>query len=130
MAIMTIKMRKNALFLLTVVVLIILAAVALAAENESIPIGLQKILEYNQENTQMISTKASFVIAFIAGMMGILSPCILPFVPAYFSYTFKEKKDITKMTLVFFAGFSIVFIALGMIAGYLGQQSMIAVQSS
>ena len=62
-------------------------------------------------------------------MLGIFSPCLLPFLPAYFSYTFKEKKNITKMTLVFALGFSIVFVIMGVIAGFLGSQIMGVVQS-
>src|SRR3989344_1744397 len=129
------KLKKNLLNSKNITTLILIISLglvfaAIVSAQTNIPIGLQKILDYNKQSTLDFSTKISFIIAFVAGMLGILSPCIIPFIPAYFSYTFKEKKNITKMTLVFFAGFSLVFIALGMIAGYLGQQSMIAVQSS
>lgn len=96
--------------------------------EKQLPIGLQKIIEYNQQFSTDFSLKISFFIAFVAGLLGILSPCILPFLPAYFSYTFKEKKNITLMTLVFFVGFSLVFVMMGVIAGYLGEQSLLAVQ--
>lgn len=102
----------------------IASAVNDTESNSQIPIGLQKIIEYNQSSTQDFALRISFLIAFLAGMLGILSPCVLPFVPAYFSYTFKEKKNITLMTLVFFAGFSLVFITMGIIAGFIGERSM------
>jgi cytochrome c-type biogenesis protein len=70
----------------------------------------------------------SFLIAFAAGVLGILSPCILPFLPAYFSYTFKEKKNITLMTLVFFTGFALVFVSMGIVAGLIGEQTLIVLQ--
>jgi cytochrome c-type biogenesis protein len=70
----------------------------------------------------------TFGIAFLAGVLGILSPCILPMLPAYFSYTFKEKKNITFMTFVFFIGFSITFLIMGMVAGFLGQQTFNMIQ--
>jgi len=51
----------------------------------------------------------------------VLLPCTLAILPAFFAYTFKEKKEITKMTLVFFAGFSLIFVILGIVASVLGQ---------
>ncbi len=45
----------------------------------------------------------------------------MPILPAYFACTFKEKKEITKTTLVFFLGFSIIFTIYGLIAGLLGE---------
>lgn len=93
------------------------------------PIGLQKIIDYNNQSTLDFSVKISFFIAFIAGIIGILSPCILPFLPAYFSYTFKEKKNITLMTLIFFSGFAVVFVAMGIIAGFIGERSLQIIQS-
>ncbi len=107
---------------------LIVAAPTLA--QSALPLGLQKIIAYNQQATLDFSVKISFLIAFLAGMLGILSPCILPFLPAYFSYTFKEKKNILKMTLVFFVGFSLVFVALGVVAGFLGEQSLVILQKS
>ncbi|MBI4453539.1 sulfite exporter TauE/SafE family protein [Candidatus Woesearchaeota archaeon] len=106
-----------------------LSASYVAAQSQ-LPINLQKIIEYNTANAQDFAVKISFFIAFIAGLLGILSPCILPFLPAYFSYTFKEKKNITKMTLVFFLGFSAVFIIMGVIAGYIGEQSLAVMQQA
>lgn len=96
-----------------------------AAEHEAI---FDKIRQANVEIVTDFATRGSFLIAFFAGMLGILSPCILPFLPAYFSYTFKEKKDITLMTLVFFIGFSLTFVTMGVVAGLLGDRAFNAVQ--
>ena len=93
-----------------------------------VPVGLKKIIDFNKQSTADFAVKVSFFIAFIAGTLGILSPCILPFLPAYFSYTFKEKKDITWMTLIFFLGFSAVFVTMGVIAGFIGEQSLAVIQ--
>lgn len=115
-------------FLILLVFLIFIAlSISASAQNE-IPAGMQKIIDYNRQSTSDFALKISFFIAFVAGMLGILSPCILPFLPAYFSYTFKEKRNITKMTLVFFLGFSAVFVALGAIAGFIGAQALSVVQ--
>jgi cytochrome c-type biogenesis protein len=76
----------------------------------------------------------SFSIAFAAGLLTFLSPCILPLIPAYISYitgiSFDElkesqAKEIRKKTLVhsllFILGFSAVFILLGASASYAGK---------
>ena len=89
---------------------------------------MQKIIDFNKQSTIDFSVKISFFVAFVAGILGILSPCILPFLPAYFSYTFKEKKNISQMTLIFFLGFSLVFVILGAIAGYVGEQTLYVIQ--
>ena len=115
---------KYSYFFLLFFILILVLPVAFA----QLPPALQKIKEYNQQFSLDFSVKVSFLIAFVAGMLGILSPCILPFLPAYFSYTFKEKKNITLMTLVFFGGFSIVFVILGVVAGLVGEQTLVVLQ--
>lgn len=131
-------MKRLFSVLLLLVFLVAFASIVTAHENHSheednsseLPIGLQKIIESNQQQTLDFSVKISFFIAFVAGILGILSPCILPFLPAYFSYTFKEKKNITKMTLVFFVGFAVVFVVMGIIAGFIGERSLSILQSN
>jgi|TARA_B100001971_G_scaffold68437_1_gene62997 cytochrome c-type biogenesis protein len=120
-----VKTKKLLIFF---IFLVIISSYVFA--QSEIPIGLQRIIDFNKQSTMDFAVKISFFVAFVAGILGILSPCILPFLPAYFSYTFKEKKNITKMTLVFFLGFSTVFVAMGLIAGYIGERSLMIVQSS
>ncbi|HAD05361.1 MAG: cytochrome C biogenesis protein [Desulfuromonadales bacterium GWD2_61_12] len=73
----------------------------------------------------------TFWIAFTAGILSFFSPCVLPLIPSYLTYitglSFGELKQdhpgakvrMTVMlhSLTFIAGFSLVFIALGGIAG-------------
>ena len=101
---------------------------SVAAEELNLPPGLIKIKEYNQQYHQDFALKATFALAFLAGILTILSPCILPFIPAYFAVAFKEKKNITLMTLVFFLGLAIIFVALGALAGKVGEQSLTLLQ--
>lgn len=73
----------------------------------------------------------SFVIAFSAGLLSFLSPCVLPLVPAYISYLTGEtveelKAEKSKLTTLYKAigfsiGFSIIFIAMGASATSLGK---------
>jgi len=69
-------------------------------------------------------------IAFLAGLISFLSPCVLPLIPGYISYIsgtsfdkIKEKKRnlIFIKTIFFTLGFSFVFIALGSTATFIGQ---------
>ena len=70
-----------------------------------------------------------YFIAFGAGLISFLSPCVLPLIPGYISYisgqSFQEilnQKKINFFPLVLFcSGFSTVFIILGASASFLGQ---------
>ncbi len=84
-------------------------------------VGLDKIREYNNQQANNYLENLSFIIAFVGGMISVLLPCTLAILPAFFAYTFKERKEITKMTLVFFLGFSLVFVGLGIFATIIGQ---------
>lgn len=71
--------------------------------------------------------------AFAAGIVSFLSPCVLPLVPAYVSYVAgtsahrggrmhaERKLAALGMSVLFVAGFSAVFIALGASATAIGQ---------
>ena len=69
-------------------------------------------------------------IAFLAGLISFLSPCVLPLIPGYISYIsgtslekLVKKKNylILTKTIFFSLGFSIVFIILGSTATFLGK---------
>ena len=67
-------------------------------------------------------------IAFGAGLISFLSPCVLPLIPGYISYIsgsslneLMEKKTVNIFPIILFAiGFSIVFISFGATASFLG----------
>jgi cytochrome c-type biogenesis protein len=70
--------------------------------------------------------------ALLAGMLSFLSPCILPLIPAYFSFITglsldeltqnkkETRKKVILSTLFYVAGFSFIFILLGASASFLG----------
>ena len=68
-------------------------------------------------------------IAFSAGLISFLSPCVLPLIPGYISYVsgsslneLIEKKNINLIPIILFTvGFSIVFIIFGAASTFLGQ---------
>ena len=71
--------------------------------------------------------------AFLAGLLGFISPCVLPLVPVYIGMMSKKaiyrEKDIKLSerlylflnSLLFVLGFTVVFIILGSTATFLGQ---------
>jgi len=69
------------------------------------------------------------LIAFVAGLISFLSPCVLPLIPGYISFIsgaslseLLENKKINIFPLILFTlGFSFVFIIFGAAASYLGQ---------
>lgn len=68
--------------------------------------------------------------AAVVGLLGFLSPCVLPLVPGYLSYVTglsgTEASPTPRRTLagaaLFVAGFSAIFIASGAILGVVGQR--------
>ena len=65
-----------------------------------------------------------YFISFLEGIITFISPCLLPMLPIYVSYFAggqqKDTKKTLKNALGFVAGFTVVFVALGALAGTLG----------
>jgi len=69
------------------------------------------------------------LVAFSAGLISFLSPCVLPLIPGYISYIsgnslkeLIEKKNVNLIPIILFTvGFSIVFIIFGAASTFLGQ---------
>ncbi|WP_165859244.1 cytochrome c biogenesis CcdA family protein [Desulfofundulus salinus] len=82
----------------------------------------------------MPEVNVSLGAAFLAGLVSFLSPCVLPLIPTYMAYL--TGVSVTELTapgtarlrfllltnaLLFVAGFSLVFVALGLSASALGK---------
>ena len=81
----------------------------------------------------MFIQSVSYPAALVAGVLSFFSPCILPLIPAYFSfisgYSMEEltaaktvalRNRVMYTTVLFVSGFSVVFILLGASASLLG----------
>ncbi|MBW1957403.1 MAG: sulfite exporter TauE/SafE family protein [Deltaproteobacteria bacterium] len=81
----------------------------------------------------MFTEAVSFPAAFTAGILSFLSPCVLPLIPAYFTFItgfsleeltenrYSEiRKKVFFSTVSFVSGFSLIFILMGASASYLG----------
>ncbi len=75
----------------------------------------------------------SFVLAFAAGLLGFLSPCVVPLIPGYLSFvsgisltemSLEERRRhlgrVLLATSLFVLGFSVIFTAMGASASALG----------
>ena len=69
------------------------------------------------------------LILFLEGILTFISPCILPLLPVYVSYFLgdqvdqedsKQKESFIRV-LAFILGFSLVFVAMGLLSGFIGQ---------
>jgi len=81
-----------------------------------------------------MTADVTFLAAFLAGILSFLSPCVLPLVPPYLIYlagtSFERlagaqpepsaRRDTVLAALLFVAGFSTVFVALGASASGIG----------
>jgi cytochrome c-type biogenesis protein len=81
----------------------------------------------------MFTDPISFPTAFVAGLLSFFAPCVLPLIPAYFTFIsgfsleeLTENPDagirwrVLASTLAYVCGFSLVFILLGASASALG----------
>jgi cytochrome c-type biogenesis protein len=80
----------------------------------------------------LFAENITYSAAIIAGLLSFFSPCILPLIPAYFSFITgltldeltQDKKEVRQKvilsTLFYVAGFSFIFILFGASASFLG----------
>ena len=65
-----------------------------------------------------------YVISFLEGILTFISPCLLPMLPIYLSYFAGGGERSVRRTLAgalgFVAGFTLVFVAMGALAGTVG----------
>ncbi|WP_347338326.1 cytochrome c biogenesis CcdA family protein [Tumebacillus amylolyticus] len=81
------------------------------------------------------SSNPTFIIAFLAGLLSFVSPCVLPLFPSYMSFitgvsydqmygaerdTRLVRRKALAHSLFFILGFSIIFVALGFTSGTIG----------
>jgi cytochrome c-type biogenesis protein len=83
----------------------------------------------------MANENISYVVAFTAGLLTFLSPCLLPIIPSFIAYITgislgdindpDKKNAIRRKTLThslcFVIGFSLIFILLGLTATFIGK---------
>jgi cytochrome c-type biogenesis protein len=81
----------------------------------------------------MFTESVSYPAAYLAGLLSFFSPCILPLIPAYFSFitgfsleeltadpSARIRRKVIVSTLTYISGFTAVFILMGASASFLG----------
>jgi cytochrome c-type biogenesis protein len=75
------------------------------------------------------SSSLGIVVAFTAGVLSFLSPCVLPLIPSYVTFitglsledAARARRTALVHSLLFVAGFTLIFVALGATATLLGR---------
>ena len=75
------------------------------------------------------STTVGVAIAFTAGLLSFLSPCVLPLIPSYVTFVTglsledvqRSRRTAVVHSLLFIAGFTLIFLALGATATTFGR---------
>lgn len=88
----------------------------------------EKLQDYNRSTAESTLRNVSFLIAFLGGILSFLAPCTVALFPAFLAYTTKAGKNLTLATSIFFAGFSLTFVSLGIILTALGRVSFATFQ--
>jgi len=111
------EMRKklSILFIMGGLLVVILPAIV-SASSHLILGNLQQA----QNNYMGLIQNVSLLVAFLGGVLSFLTPCALGILPAYFAFSFQEKKELVKMTFFFFLGMMVVFIPIGLAASFIG----------
>ncbi len=65
--------------------------------------------------------QTTILIAFLAGIISVFSPCILPIIPAYFAYISNQRKSTLAHAILFTLGFTSIFLMFGAVIGSIGQ---------
>ncbi len=95
--------------------LVLLSLLAVPVLAQELPIGIQKIIAYNQQLMQSITLLG----AFLGGLISFLSPCGFVLLPVFFAVAFRQKKAL-QASLLFGLGLMTTFTVFGFIAGGLG----------
>lgn len=91
----------------------------------------KRVIPYFLERRTNYLNNISILLAFSAGLLSFLSPCVLPLVPAYITYltgasiqdinTNKTKLNALYKSIGFVIGFSLIFIIMGASFSTLGK---------
>lgn len=63
----------------------------------------------------------SLIVAYLGGVLSIISPCSIAVLPAFFAITFREKEKLRRAVLIFSFGLISVFVPLGIGASFIAK---------
>lgn len=86
-----------------------------------LPPNLAKVNEFNKAFAEKVAGNISFGIAFLAGVMTFLSPCVLPILLMFIASSLHSGAS---RFLFFMTGMSTALMLMGVVVGYLGGISL------
>lgn len=99
--------------LLLLALVVLLSATAAALE---LPVGWEKLIEHQTK----IALSITLIVAFLGGIVSLMSPCGFAVLPVYFATVFKDPKRAFVSSGFFVLGITIAFAILGFIAASAG----------
>src|SRR3972149_12058018 len=63
----------------------------------------------------------SLIVAYLGGVLSIISPCSIAVLPAFFAITFREKEKLRRAVLIFSLGLISVFVPIGIGASFVAK---------
>ncbi len=112
-------MNKKYFAFLMIAAIVLLSAYSYAhgdIDDGHYPPGVIKLLQYQNQ----LALSINFLIAFIAGLISITSPCGFAILPTYFAVAFKDRKKAMVMAAAFSVGMLAAFAIFGVVAGFVG----------
>ncbi len=88
----------------------------------------EKLQDYNRSTAESTLRNVSFLIAFLGGILSFLAPCTVALLPAFLATTAKSRRSLTLEMLIFFVGFSLTFVIIGIALTSLGKISFTTFQ--
>ena len=102
-------MISNPLVRLSLIVFVFIILIALFASFVS------------PQNDLGVFAAPSLIVAYLGGVLSIISPCSIAVLPAFFAITFKEKEKLKRAVLIFFLGLISVFVPIGIGASFIAK---------
>src|SRR3990167_10667057 len=102
-------MISNPLVRLSLIVFVFIILIALFASFVS------------PQNDLGVFAAPSLIVAYLGGVLSIISPCSIAVLPAFFAITFKEKEKLKRAVLIFFLGLISVFVPIGIGASFVAK---------
>ena len=89
-----------------------------------LPPNLAKLQDQNKAFAEEALASVGFGVAFLAGVVTFLSPCVLPILLLFIASTLEHQEGKARRFLFFLLGMGSALTLMGMAVGYLGKMSL------
>lgn len=95
-----------------------------AVTGLTLPANLAKLQDQNQLIAEQTLAQVTFGIAFLAGLVTFLSPCVLPILLMFMASSLQQPTGRARRFFFFLLGMSTMLVVMGVVVGYLGKMSL------